>query len=146
MILGGQSYFYLVCILTTLLASLFSQLTKELGSKTTVLLEQHDELLLVNKKLIETNEKYEDTLDHIMSLYHLMDNFSSKKSPEKLTEEITNSLLTCTQSDAAFFWLTNIKQQNSYLANTDKNSELESHLKEKWNNDSRKKRTICREH
>ena len=53
-------------------------------------MEQHDELLLVNKKLIETNEKYEETLDHIMSLYHLMDNFSSKKSPEKLTEEITD--------------------------------------------------------
>ena len=37
MILEDKSYFYLVCLLTTLLASLFSGLTKELSSKAAVL-------------------------------------------------------------------------------------------------------------
>ena len=132
MILGEQSYFYVVCLLTTLLASLFSTLTSELDSKTTVLLKQHEELLLVNTKLIETNEKYEDTLDHIMSLYHLMDNFSSKKGPEKLIEEITTSLLTCTQSEAAFFWLTDLDYQNTHLATTNNNLAIELDLQREW--------------
>ena len=132
MILDEQSYFYVVCILTTLLASLFSTLTSELDSKTTVLLKQHEELLLANTKLIETNEKYEDTLDHIMSLYHLIDNFSSKKGPEKLIEEITTSLLTCTQSEAAFFWLTDLDYQNTHLANTTNNPALILDLQREW--------------
>lgn len=132
MILDEQSYFYVVCILTTLLANLFSTLTSELDSKTTVLLKQHEELLLANTKLIETNEKYEDTLDHIMSLYHLIDNFSSKKGPEKLIEEITTSLLTCTQSEAAFFWLTDLDYQNTHLANTTNNPALILDLQREW--------------
>ena len=134
MILGEQSYFYVVCLLTTLLASLFSKLTSELDSKTTILLKQHEELLLVNKKLIEMNEKYEDTLEHIMSLYHLLDNFFSEKGPEKLIEEITTSLLTCTQSEAAFFWLTDLNYQNSHLATTNNNPAMELDLQREWSN------------
>lgn len=132
MILGEKSYFYVVCLLTTLLASLFSALTTELDSKKTALLEQHEQLLLANNKLSETNTKYEYTLDHIMSLYHLMDNFSSTKGPKRLVEEITASLLTCTQSDSAFFWLTDINDQDGHLATTGNNLVLELDLEREW--------------
>lgn len=132
MILGEQSYFYVVCILTTFLARLFSNLTSELDSKTTVLLKQHDKLLLVNSKLTESNKKYGDTLDYIMSLYHLMDNFSTKKGPEKLIEEITNSLLTCTQREAAFFWLTDLDYENTHFATTTNNPVIELDLQREW--------------
>ena len=115
MILQEKSYFYLVCLLTTLLVWLFSGLMKELDSKASLLNEQQEKLLLVNKHLTKMNEKYEETLEHIMSLYHLMDKFSSKKSPQKLIQEITTSLLKCTQSDSAFFWLTDLNRQNSLL-------------------------------
>ena len=132
MILGEKSYFYVVCLLTTLLASLFSALTTELDSKTTALLEQQEKMILVNQKLGDTNAKYKDTLDQIMSLYRLMDNFSSQKGPEKLIEEITTSLLSCTQSEAAFFWLTDLNYQNSHLATTDNNPAIELELKREW--------------
>ena len=81
---------------------LFSGLTKELDLKAAILKTQQEELLLVNKKLLDTNDMYEETLEHIMSLYHLMDNFSSNKSPEKLTKEITSFLIKCTQREALF--------------------------------------------
>ena len=97
----------------------FQDLTTELDSKAALLNVQQDELLLVNEKLTETNQKYQETLEHIMSFYHLMDTISSKNSPEKLTREITTSLMKCTQSDAAFFWLTDLNHQNSHLANID---------------------------
>lgn len=131
-ILQDKSYFYLICLLTTLLAQLFSGLTRELDSKTTVLEEQQAKLLLMNKKLTETNFKYEDTLEHIMSLYHLMDNFSSKKSPQQLAEQITTSLLKFTQSNEAFVWLTDLNHQNSYISTSTNNPEIEVALMKKW--------------
>ncbi|WP_172373349.1 sensor histidine kinase [Sporosarcina jiandibaonis] len=131
-ILQDNSYFYLVCLLITLLASLFSGLTKELSSKAAVLKEQHEELLIVNKELIEMNGKYEETLDHIMSLYHLMDNFSSKSSPQKLVDEITTSLLKFTQSDATFVWLTDKNHATSYLSTSSHITHLEDSLKQQW--------------
>ncbi|MCL6572505.1 MAG: hypothetical protein K6T88_12615 [Bacillus sp. (in: Bacteria)] len=132
--LAEKSDFYLVCLLTTLLARLFSGLTKELASKATLLKTQQEELLQVNKTLTETNQKYKQTLEQIMSLYHLMETISSEKRPEKLAKEITSSLLKCTQAEAAFFWLTNLNHQNSHLANATNNSELETNLKREWDN------------
>lgn len=132
MILGEKSYFYIVCLLTTLLASLFSKVTTELDSSKKSLIEQQEQLILANNKLSETNTKYEYTLDHIMSLYHLMENFSSAKGPKILIEEITASLLTCTQSDAAFFWLTDINHHDGHLATTRNNLVLELDLEREW--------------
>lgn len=132
MILEEKSYFYLVCILTTLLARLFLGLTKELDSKAALLNVQQDELLQVNKKLIETNLKYQERLEHIMSLYHLMQNFSSKRSAEGIIKEITTSLLKSTQSEEAFFWLTDLNHRNSHLINTSSNEELEVVLMKEW--------------
>ena len=144
-ILEEKSYFYLVCLLTTLLARLFSGLTKELDSKAALLNVQQDELLLVNVKLTETNQKYQETLEHVMSFYHLMDTISSKNGPEKLTREITASLIKCTQSDAAFFWLTDLYHQNSHLANMTNNVDIETDLKKEWNTIREKKEAFISE-
>ncbi|MEK5067051.1 sensor histidine kinase [Sporosarcina sp. FSL K6-1508] len=132
-ILEEKSYFYLVCLLTTLLVRLFTGLTSELDIKAAVLKAKQEELLYVNKKLIETNDKYQDTLEHIMSLYHLMDNFSSEKSPQMLIKEITTSIIKCSQSDEAFFWLTDLNQQNSLIATIPNNRGIETGLKKEWN-------------
>ena len=111
----------------------FSGLTKELDSKATLLNVQQQELLLVNEKLTKKNQNYQDTLEHIMSLYRLMDNFSSNKSPERLTKEIMSSLRNCTQTNETFFWLTNRNAQVSYLENTTNVDELEANLNTDWN-------------
>lgn len=133
-ILDEKSYFYLVCLLTTLLVRLFSGLTKELDLKASLLKVQQENLFQVNEKLTETNDKYLETLEHIMSLYQVMDKFSSKKSPNKLIKEVTASLIKCTQSNAAFFWLKDINHQNSLMANSTDNNDLDIDLKKEWNN------------
>lgn len=117
-VLEDQSYFYLVCILITLLASLFSRLTKA--------------LLQVNGKLANTNEKYQETLEHIMSLYHMLENFSSHKSPKKLTDAMTMTLMKCLQKDTAFFWITDHAFQKSYISNETTNRNLEMDLTKDW--------------
>ncbi|WP_164667893.1 ATP-binding protein [Virgibacillus doumboii] len=132
MVLEEKSYFYLVCVLITLLARLFSGLTKALDEKASLLKVQQQDLIQVNDKLTETNQKYQEALDHVMSLYHLMENFASEKNAEKLTEEITSSLVKCTQHDVAFFWLTDINHQNSYLEHTANDTGMEEALKSEW--------------
>ncbi|WP_147055526.1 sensor histidine kinase [Sporosarcina luteola] len=117
-IFEGQSYFYLVCLLTVILTRLFTGLTRE--------------LLHVNEKLTETNEKYQDTLEQVMSLYHLMDKFSSAMDVRKLMNEITASIVKSTKSKNAFFWLTDFNQQHSHFAIADNDHHIENKLKEKW--------------
>ncbi|WP_432357075.1 sensor histidine kinase [Sporosarcina sp. UB5] len=131
-LLEQNSYFYLVCLLTIFLTRLFSGLTKELALKATVLKTQQDELLKVNERLAATNEKYQETVEHIMSHYHLMDSFSVSKSPQLIIEEITYSLKKLTQSEAAFFWLTDLSHQNSHIAATSTPELIEGELKRKW--------------
>ncbi|MFF2753477.1 sensor histidine kinase [Psychrobacillus sp. NPDC058041] len=131
-LLQESSYVYLVSLLTAVLVMLFSGLMKGMDLKATTLKNQQEELLLVNKKLSEANKMYADTLEHIMSLYHLMDNFSSNKSPEKLTTEITSSLIKCTQKESVFFWLIDLHQQKSYLENTTSILNMEDELKKEW--------------
>lgn len=131
-ILEGKSYFYLVCFLTTLLARLFTGLTKELDSKAFLLKNQQEELLQVNRTLTETNEKYQQTLEQVMALYHLMDTFAAERSANRVAEEITESLLKCTQSDAAFFWLTSQNHLNSFIVNKTGKSGLETELIKEW--------------
>ncbi|QBP41863.1 sensor histidine kinase [Paenisporosarcina antarctica] len=134
MILEEKSYFYLACLLATILARLFSGLTKELDLKASILKIQKMELLQVNCQLTESNYKYQETLEHIMSLYHLMDNFSSKKTPEKVTNEITKYLVKYTTVDEAFFWLTDLNHQNSHISNITTNKYLETDLRIEWHN------------
>lgn len=145
LILEENSFIYLVCLLITLLARLFSDLTKELDSKANLLKMQQIELLDVNKKLVGTNEKYQQTIEHIMSLYHIMDNFSYKKGFKKLIQEIAKSLMKCTQSECAFFWVSDLQQRNSHLASTTYDSELETKLIEQWNSIKNRRAPFVRE-
>ena len=68
-----------------------------------------------------------------MSLYHLMDNYPSTKSPQLLIKEITATIVKHTQSDEAFFWLTDVTHQNSHLASSTNNASIETDLKKEWN-------------
>ena len=118
LIFKEQSYFYLACLLTVILTRLFTGITKE--------------LLQVNEKLAETNEKYQDTLEQVMSLYHLMDKFSSAIDERKLIDEITVSIVKSTKSKNAFFWLTDTNQHHHHFAIADNALHVENELKEKW--------------
>lgn len=138
-IIQDNSYIYLVCLLSTFLVMLFSGLTKELDSKATILRSQHEQLLLVNQKLTATNEMYKETLEHIMSLYHLMDHFSSNKNPENLTSAITSALIKCTQKQHVFFWLIDLHGKNKYLSNTTTINHIEDEIKKDWHNFSHNK-------
>ncbi|MEH7387280.1 ATP-binding protein [Bacillus sp. JJ1521] len=142
LLLQEKSNFYLVCLLTTLLVKLFSDLTKELYAKKVLLNNQQLELVNVNRNLTDMNQKYKQTIEHVMSLYHLMENFNSKKSINKLVEEVTLAIKKCTQSDEVFFWITDHNQKNSFIENLTNNHQLESYLKGNWNQIRMKRKTF----
>ena len=83
----------------------------------------------VPQKNIETNDMYLATLEHSISLFHLMDN----SSPQMIMKEIIASIIKLTHSDEAFFWLTDVNHQNSYLASSTSNPHIETGLKKEWN-------------
>ena len=83
----------------------------------------------VPKKTIETNDMYLATLEHSISLFHLMDN----SSPQMIMKEIIASIIKLTHSNEAFFWLTDVNHQNSYLASSTSNPHIETGLKKEWN-------------
>ncbi|WP_234982631.1 sensor histidine kinase [Ornithinibacillus halophilus] len=124
---------FLVCILITILARLFSEYIQDLNQKANLLIKQQEDLNYSNEKLKETNQKYEETLEQIISLYHLMEKFVTEKSHRSLTSEVTNSLIKCTQSNEAFFWLTDPNHERSVLSNRTNNKELEEVLLKEWN-------------
>ena len=103
------------------------------------------ELIQVNEKLTMKNQEYEKTLEYIMSFSRLMDNSFSEKNPEKVIRETTASLMDYTQSEAAFFWLTDHHHENSYVANTTSNRNLEVDLEKDWYSIYEKKEAFNRE-
>lgn len=131
-ILRENSSIYLVCLLITFLVMLYSGLTKELDLKASILKVQQEELLVVNRKLYERNDLYKETLEHIMSLYQLMESFSANESVEKLTKDITLSLKKCTQQDAVFFWISDLNRNISYISNTTNIQNIEQLIKHDW--------------
>ena len=124
-LLEENAYFYLVCLLITLLVSLFSRLTKELH-------EQQGELLQENQELTTTNEKYKDTLENIMSLYHMLEGFSANSSPKRLTEVMASALMKSMQRDSAFFWVMDYPTEQVYMCNETSRVNLEKDITTRW--------------
>jgi len=48
-------------------------------------------------------------------------------------KEIMTSIIKFTHSDEAFFWLTDVNHQNSYLTSSKNNPNIETYLKKAWN-------------
>ncbi|HJF33333.1 MAG TPA: histidine kinase [Sporosarcina psychrophila] len=86
----------------------------------------------VDKDSIKVDDTYQDTMELIRSIHHLTDHYPSTKSPLMLIEEITAFVIKRTKSDEAFFWLTDVDHQNSYLASSTNNTRIESELKKEW--------------
>ncbi|WOV88112.1 ATP-binding protein [Sporosarcina oncorhynchi] len=131
-IINDISIVYLVSTLTILLATLFSQLTRELLLQTVLLEKQQGDLVRINEQLTETNTQSRIIMEHIMSYYRLMDVASSTTNPRVLMDNIAASVATCTQSNSVFFWLTTVGYENNQFVNRTANVELEADLKKAW--------------
>lgn len=127
-----NSHIFLVCILCTSLLVLYSSFTKEIIKNSTMLETQQKRLLQMNEDLFKTNEMYKNTLGHIMSIYHLMNNFSAKKSIDALAADITSALASCTQKSDVFLWIMDLNEHKSYMSNLTGDREIENSIRKNW--------------
>lgn len=113
--LKKNSYMILVFILITLAVQLLSSLTKKLHSQASVLQNQSNKLFEMNRELQEVNERYKESLGHIMSLYQIVEAYSVKGSKGNLIQTISDYATRLTKAEASFFWMCTNKNCNSSI-------------------------------
>jgi NarL family two-component system sensor histidine kinase LiaS len=98
-IFTSNSNLILVFILITLAVQLLANLTKKLHIQKTA--------------LQVSNKQKQESIEHIMSLYEIIEAFNSHSIREKLFEELAKYTAKLTQSNLCFFWLPNIRNMNN---------------------------------
>ncbi|HHY81607.1 MAG TPA: hypothetical protein GX505_02880 [Clostridiales bacterium] len=104
-ILESNSNLILVFFLITLAVQLLANLAKKLHY-------QKNALQLSNKRK-------QEAMEHIMSLYQIIEAFNNNSTKEKLFEELAKYTAKLTQSDLCFYWLPNTKEGDILKANID---------------------------
>lgn len=99
-LLYDNLYLMLVFVLITLLVQFLSLLTKKLKHQTYVLTYQKEQLELFNNQLVITNKRYEQSIDHIMSLYKLIENFNISSNVNKWMQAFAKNALDLTKAES----------------------------------------------
>lgn len=114
--LAANSSLFFEYLLLTSFVILFSWFNKELATKAEILNSQQNSLLEANQKLFNMNEMYKETLEHTMSLHHMLNRFSSKTALDTLAHEVTSALMKCTKKQSVFFCIFDVENK-SYVSN-----------------------------
>lgn len=116
--LDEKSYVILVYILVTIVMNLLAHLIKQLDQQAEVLKEQRQELLNMNVKLQEANENVQRSMEYVMSLYHIIEEFSSRGDTRRVLKQVVDSAIKITESQGAFLWSSPYRDEPSdILAN-----------------------------
>lgn len=131
-LIQDKSYIILVYILVTIAMSLLAQLVKQLDQQAVELERQKQELVNMNEELYEANLRVNRSMGYVMSLYHIIETFSSREDTRTILDQLVNSTSQIMECNASFVWLTSHKDEpsriitqglSSYQRNT-----LQSHL------------------
>ncbi len=104
-IIQNSSYIILVYLLVTVAMMLLARLVTQLDRQTTVLEEQRQELLGMNQKLQEANKRVTRSMEHVMSLYHIIETLSLRTDTRFILQHMVKSTAQIMESSAAFLWL-----------------------------------------
>lgn len=114
-LIRDKSYIILVYILVTIAMSLLAHLIKHLDQQAVELKNQRQELLRMNEKLQEANVSVHRSMEYVMSLYHIIEMFSSRKDSRSVLTQVVDSTVRITESRGAFLWLVPYKDEPSIL-------------------------------
>ncbi|WHZ02802.1 histidine kinase [Neobacillus sp. YX16] len=143
-ILNQNSYLFLVLMLITIVFQLFAKLTNELHLQAVTLEEQGKELLQTNKKLILTNEKSNEAMEHIMSLYQTVEFFSAQDNVKTLVKTVLDFTGRLTKTPASFCWLTAGNQYAPLFSSKNEvmSAELQTLLVKSWSEVKERKNPV----
>ncbi|MCR2823283.1 sensor histidine kinase [Lederbergia panacisoli] len=97
-ILSANSHLILIFILITLVAKLMTGLTNKLK-------EQRNELQQANILLKESNKRTQETMEHIMSLYQVVEALATQHNPRHIYQTFVDYTAKLTRSDLVFYWI-----------------------------------------
>jgi signal transduction histidine kinase len=129
-LLYGNYRIIAIFILITLMVQLMSDLTKKLYKQSQLLQEK-------NKKLQELNSVTLESVDHIMTLYQIVEALSDIKDRDTIIETFAEYTAKLTKADFAFLWIINYKVSEDYIALVGEHSQqykidLLNEIENKW--------------
>lgn len=112
-LIRDKSYIILVYILVTGVVMLLVCLVKKLDEKNETLNRQGQELRIMNDKLQEANVSVKRAMEHVMSLYHIIETFTLHEGKQNVLRQMVDSATKITESKGAFLWLFSHKDEPS---------------------------------
>lgn len=110
-----NSYIILVYILVTIAMGLLVRLVKQLDKQAEELQRQKQELMNMNTELQEANSRVNRSMGHVMSLYHIIETFSSSEDTHVILDQIVNFTSQIMECDSSFVCLTHHKDEPSSI-------------------------------
>jgi len=114
-IILNYGYIILVFVLITLIVQMLSHLTKRLNQQTILLKEQGEKLESMNKSLRKSNVMYKESLDHIISLYQVVEAFHLGDNQDSISSTFSYYASKLTNSRLALVWLVLDGEQGSRI-------------------------------
>ncbi len=111
-----NAYMILAFVLITLMVQLLSRLTKRLSQHTLELEKKSQQLQKMNEELQYANGLYQESMEHIMSMYQALEVFSSQDSPDSLANAFAEHSARLTRSEGAFFWMAPYMGVDSFIS------------------------------
>ncbi|MEH7223685.1 ATP-binding protein [Bacillus sp. JJ1566] len=129
-ILSEHSQLILIFILTTLAAQLMTELTNKLKK-------QQNESLQANFLLKQSNKRTRETMEHIMSLYQVVEALTTQHNPRHIYQTFVDYTAKLTRSDLVFYWTVpdGINEEMQYISGIllhNINGELRNRLSGLW--------------
>jgi len=115
-VFSENAYMILVFALITLMVQLLSRLTKRLSQHTLELEKKSRQLQKMNEELQYANGMYQESMEHIMSMYQALEAFGSQDSPDSLAKAFAEHSARLTRSKGAFFWMAPHKEADSFIS------------------------------
>lgn len=120
-LLQDKSYLLLILILVTLVVQLLCKLSKQLSDQAALLKKQSEELLRVNERLSES-------MEHIMSLYQVVEDFNTVDKPHNIPRTFADYAVRLTKAPLSFFWTESLGEVDGSIVFS---GEVKDDIKEK---------------
>jgi len=110
-----KSYIILVFVLIVVaIRSLFS-LIQHLDNQAEVLQKQKEELLNMNLKLEQANASAKHSMEHIMSIYRIIEVFSAREDSRNVLKHMVRLTNDIMESKSSFIWLASFQEEPESL-------------------------------
>lgn len=105
-LIQAKSYIILVYVLVTVAMRLLVRLVKQLDRQAEELQRQKQELVSMNAELHEANSRVNRSMGYVMSLYHIIETFSSREDTHIILAQMVNFTSQIMECNASFVRLT----------------------------------------